>query len=177
MTEKPETRTGIPQQASPQAGSTSTGAAAGAAARPETPPYAAPSHAERPMTPRSGWVGWIIFGAMMMVLAGTFHVISGLTALYNSSYYLVGSDNLLVSVNFTTWGWTHLILGIVAVAAGIGLFSGRMWARVAGIAVAMVSALVNLAFLSAYPVWSLTVIALDILVVYAIAVHGEELQE
>jgi hypothetical protein len=52
-----------------------------------------------------------------------------------------------------------------------------MWARVAGIAVAMVSALVNLAFLSAYPVWSLTVIALDVLVVYAIAVHGEELQE
>ncbi len=142
------------------------------------------AHAARPAgdreqkqpTETTGWAGWVLFGALMMILAGSFHVIAGLTALFKSGYYLVGEADLLVDVDFTAWGWVHIALGAVAVAAGVGLMAGQTWARVVGIAMALVSAIVNLAFIAAYPVWSIVVIALDVFIIYAIAVHGEELR-
>jgi len=109
-------------------------------------------------------------------MVGSFQAIIGLVALFDSGYYVVTENSLVVNVDYTGWGWTHLILGAVAVAAGFGLIAGQMWARVVGIAMAIVSAVVNLAFMAAYPWWSLTVIALDILVIYAIAMHGRELK-
>jgi hypothetical protein len=131
----------------------------------------------RAMPPeQTGWVGWIVFAAMMMIMVGSFQVIAGLTALFNSGYYVVGEDQLLVSADFTAWGWTHIILGAVALAAAFGLLAGQMWARVVGIAMALVSAVVNLAFIAAYPLWSIMVITLDVLVIYAIAAHGREMQ-
>ena len=138
----------------------------------------APQHrAEMTPTTTSGWVGWVIFGSMMLIMVGSFQVILGLTALLNSDYYAVGRNGLVVNVDFTTWGWAHLALGAVALAAAFGLLTGSMWARVLGIAVAMVGALVNLAFISAFPIWGITVITLDVLVIYAIAVHGGELKD
>ena len=82
----------------------------------------------------------------------------------------------VVHVNYTTWGWVHLILGLVAIGAGCGLFTGAMWARVLGITVALVSAIVNFAFIAAFPLWAITMITLDVLIIYAIAAHGRELQ-
>jgi hypothetical protein len=79
-------------------------------------------------------------------------------------------------MDYTAWGWTHLLLGVVAVAAGFGVLLGQMWARVAGIVIALLSALVNIAFVSAYPVWSTIIIATDVLVIYALAVHGREIK-
>ncbi|HEX6874925.1 MAG TPA: hypothetical protein VF165_04635 [Nocardioidaceae bacterium] len=138
----------------------------------------APQHrAEVTPTTTSGWVGWVIFGSMMMIMVGSFQVILGLTALLNSDYYAVGANGLVVNVDYTAWGWAHLALGAVALAAAFGLLTGSMWARVLGIAVALIGALVNLAFIAAFPFWCITVIALDVLVIYAIAVHGGELKE
>ena len=125
---------------------------------------------------QTGWVGWIVFGAAMMTLLGAFHVIQGLVALFNDDYFLVGRSGLLVSVDFTTWGWVHLVGGLIIAAAGAGLLAGRTWARVVGVVVAMVSAVVNLGFLSAFPVWSALMILLDVLVIWAITVHGSELR-
>lgn len=124
----------------------------------------------------TGWAGWVVFGAMMMILLGSFQVIAGLVALFKESYYLVPSKDLIINVNFDTWGWVHLAVGVVALAAGFGLFTGAMWARVLGVVVATVSAIVNLGFLAAFPLWSLTMIALDVLVIYAITAHGREVQ-
>jgi hypothetical protein len=124
----------------------------------------------------TGWVGWIAFGGIMMVLAGTFQAIAGLVALLNSDYYLVTARGLVVGVSYTTWGWVHLLVGVLLVATGLGVMSGQMWARVVGIAVAFLSAVVNLAFLAAYPLWSALVIVLDVLVMYALAVHGDEMR-
>ncbi|MGH3801022.1 MAG: DUF7144 family membrane protein [Pseudonocardiaceae bacterium] len=124
----------------------------------------------------SGWVGWIYFAGLMMILVGSFAIIQGLVALLNSNYYFVGPEGLLVNVNFTTWGWVHLILGIVVLIAGFGVMAGNLAARVIGIVLAIVSALINLAFLAAYPLWSTIVITLDVLVIYALAVHGRELK-
>ncbi|HSE07347.1 MAG TPA: hypothetical protein VLB29_01670 [Nocardioidaceae bacterium] len=124
----------------------------------------------------SGWVGWILFASMMMVVVGFFQVVLGLTAIFDDGYYLVTQDALLINADYTAWGWVHLALGAVAIAAAAGLLAGQMWARVVGIAMALVSSVVNLAFMAAYPLWSIMVIALDVLVIYAIAAHGRELE-
>ncbi len=124
----------------------------------------------------SAWAGWIIFAGVMLMVVGTFQVIEALTALFRHTYYAVNNDHLLVRVNYTGWGWIHLVLGVLLVCAGLGLFAGQMWARVVGILLAGLSAVANLVFIAAYPFWSITVIALDILVIYAIAVHGREMR-
>lgn len=125
----------------------------------------------------TGWVGLIIFGGIMMLMMGAFQIIEGVVALFNDEYYLVTRNGLIVSLDYTAWGWTHLIIGLIAVGAGIGVLLGQMWARVVGIIIAVVSALANIAFLSAYPVWSTIVIATDVLVIYALTVHGREMRD
>ena len=100
--------------------------------------------------------------------------IAGLTALFNDEYFIVGKQGLVVEVDYTAWGWVHLGLGALLIAAGASLFSGRMFGRILGVIVATLSAIVNIAFLAANPVWSVTMIAIDIIVIYAIVVHGRE---
>lgn len=124
----------------------------------------------------SGWVGWIAFAATMLVLIGSFHVIQGFVALFKDEYYVVGSSGLVVNVDYTAWGWVHIIAGAVAVATGFALFSGQMWARVVGTVVAVVSAIVNVAFLAAYPIWSALMIGLCVIVILALTVHGGEMK-
>lgn len=124
----------------------------------------------------TGWTGWIAFGGVMMVMLGTFHAIQGLVALFDDGYYLVGKKGLVVHVDYTAWGWTMLVVGVVAFAAGLGLFVGQMWARVTGVIVAVLSAIVNIGFMAAYPVWSAIMIGLDVLVIWAITVHGAEMK-
>jgi hypothetical protein len=121
-------------------------------------------------------MGWILFAGTMMLMLGIFHGIQGLVALFRDEYYLVGKNGLTVHVDYTTWGWVHLILGVVIAGAGAGLLVGQMWARIVGVLVALVSAVVNIAFLSAYPIWSTIMIAVDILVIWAITVHGREMR-
>ncbi|MGZ5398702.1 MAG: DUF7144 family membrane protein [Nocardioides sp.] len=125
----------------------------------------------------TGWVGWVAFAGIMMVILGTFHIVDGLVALFNDEYFLVTRSGLAVTADFTTWGWVHLIGGVLIVAAGVGVFTGQVWARAVGVVVAMVSALINVAFLPAYPVWSSIMILIDILVIWALTVHGGELRE
>jgi hypothetical protein len=125
-------------------------------------------------TERTAWVGWIMFAGVMMIMLGVFEAIEGLVAIFNDEYYLVAGRDLIVSVDYTTWGWVHLLLGIVIIAAGLGVMVGQMWARLVGIILAVLSAVVNIAFLAAYPVWSTIVITIDVLVIYALTVHGRE---
>ena len=122
------------------------------------------------------WVGWIMFGSVMMMMLGTFHVIQGLVALMRSEYYLVGKDGLTITVDYTAWGWTHLLLGAVVAGTGFAVLFGQVWARILGVIIAMASALVNLAFMAAYPVWSVMMIVFDFLVIWALTVHGGEMK-
>jgi hypothetical protein len=121
-------------------------------------------------------VGWVIFGSALMITLGLFHIIDGLMATFEKGYYLVTTSHLVVHVNYAAWGWVHLIIGVMFVLTGFGVLAGLLWARVIGIALAVISALVNLAFLAAYPVWGVILIALDILVIYALAMHGREMK-
>jgi hypothetical protein len=125
----------------------------------------------------TGWVGWIIFAGTMMTLVGTFHVIQGLVALFDDTYYLVGQNGLVVQADYTAWGWAHLISGVVIFGAGLALFSGKMWARTLGVILASISMILNFAFIAAFPVWSLTIIALDVFVIYALTAHGGEMKQ
>ncbi len=117
------------------------------------------------------WSGWISFAGIMMILLGTFQIVEGLVALLRPDYYLVGSEGLVLSLSFTGWGWVHLLLGVLILAAGFGVMAGKVWARVVGILLAGLSAVVNLTFIAAYPMWSIIVIAVDVAVIYALATN------
>jgi hypothetical protein len=131
----------------------------------------------RSRTEPTGWVGWIVFAAVMLIMVGLLHAIEGFVALFKDSYYLVASSGLVVNVDYTGWGWLHLILGLAVAATGAALFTGRMWARVVGVGLAALSIVANFGFSSAYPFWSLIIIAVDVLIIYALTVHGKEIRD
>ena len=124
----------------------------------------------------SGWaVSFTLFAAIMMLMAGTFQALAGLVAIFQNEFY-VATRNYLFQFDATTWGWIHLVVGLVVAFAGWGLLSGRTWARVVGITLALVSAIANFLFIPYYPFWALTVITLDIFVIWALTAHGHDLQ-
>jgi len=124
-------------------------------------------------TDPSGWVGWVYFAAFMMMLAGIFQGIAGLVALFRDQVFLVTTHNLFL-LDFTQWGWIHLILGVLLITASLSLFRGNYWGRFMGVVLASLSAIANFAFINAYPFWSLLIIAIDVFIIYALLVHGNE---
>jgi len=121
----------------------------------------------------SGWLGWVYFAGIMMMLAGVFQAIAGLAALFKDRVYLVGASGLLV-FNYRGWGWIHLILGIVLFLSAFSVFAGGGWGRFLGTLLAGLSAISAFAFFPAYPLWAMVVIIVDIFVIYALLVHGGE---
>jgi hypothetical protein len=120
--------------------------------------------------------GWVFFAAIMMVIGGILGAIQGLSAIIKSGYYTI-PPNYFISVNAKGWGWTHLIIGVVVCLAGFALIRGAMWARVLGIILAGLSLIANFAFIPVYPFWAMLIIALDVLVIWALAAHGRVLAE
>jgi hypothetical protein len=115
--------------------------------------------------------GWLSFAGVVAFVVGVFNVMDGLVALFKNDYYLVTSQDILV-FDFATWGWIWLILGLAQIAIGAGILAGRSWARAAGVAMAVLVAIGQLAFLRAFPVWSVLVIAMCVLLVYALTAHA-----
>jgi hypothetical protein len=125
----------------------------------------------------SSWaVGWSAFAGIMLVMIGVFHALSGLVAIIDDTFYVVGQEYIF-EFDVTTWGWTHLIWGIVVVAAGFGIFSGNVLARTVGVIAAALSMIVNFAWLPYYPVWSMLMIALGVAVIWALTVHGRDIAQ
>lgn len=122
----------------------------------------------------TGWVGWVAFAGFLAILMGTFHAVAGVVALFKDEVYAVGPNNVWV-LDYTTWGWTHLILGLVVLFAGFAILSGKTWGRVVGVVVASVSAFANFAFIPVYPIWSIILIALAVFVIFALVAHGDEI--
>jgi hypothetical protein len=135
-----------------------------------------PSRVRDQEATRGTAVGFILFAAIMMLMAGVFQAIVGLVAIFENEFY-VATRNYLFQFDATTWGWIHLVVGLVVAFAGWGLLSGRTWARVVGITTALLSALANFLFIPYYPFWALLIITLDIFVIWAIAAHGGELRD
>jgi hypothetical protein len=123
--------------------------------------------------PSGAAVGFTLFAAILLVTIGIWHAIAGLAAIIDDQFY-VATPNYLLEFDVTTWGWIHLIGGIVVGLAGMALFSGAVWARTVGVIVAVVSLIANFAFVPYYPIWSIAIIALDVFVIWALTVHGRD---
>ena len=122
----------------------------------------------------SGWAtGFILFAGLMMIMVGIWQALEGLIGIFENEFY-VATRNYLFQFDATTWGWIHLVVGLLVAFAGWGLLSGRTWARAVAITLAVLSAIANFLWLPYYPFWALLIIAVDIFVIWAIAAHGRE---
>jgi hypothetical protein len=116
----------------------------------------------------SGWaVGFTAFAAMMMILIGFFQAAMGLVAVFNQDFY-VATENYIFAFDVGTWGWIHLIWGVIVLLAGFAVLSGQTWARFVGTIIAIVSAIEAFAFIPYQPFWSIIVITLSVLVIWAL---------
>jgi hypothetical protein len=122
----------------------------------------------------SGWaVGGAVFAAVLMMIAGAFQLIAGLTAIIKDTFF-VTTPNYLLTFDVSGWGWIHLAFGVVLLVAGFFVLQGNAWARVIGIALAGLSAIANFLFIPYYPLWSLLIIGLDVWVIWALASYGRQ---
>jgi hypothetical protein len=119
-------------------------------------------------------VGWTVFAAVMMLTIGVFQAVAGIVALINDEFYVIGQEYVF-QFDVTTWGWIHLILGIVIGLAGVALFSGAVWARTVGVILAVLAAIVNFLWLPWYPIWGAIMIAVAVFVIWALTVHGRDI--
>ena len=121
----------------------------------------------------TGAYGGIVFAAMLMILAGIMQFLQGLVALVNDDFYVRGSEYVF-RFDLTTWGWIHVVTGLVLAFAGAALMRGVVWARTLAMVIAGLSILANFLWLPYYPVWSLTVMAFDLFVMWALIAHGRD---
>jgi hypothetical protein len=124
----------------------------------------------------TGWTGWIAFAGVMMIICGSLNLFYGIIAAVNDEW-VVFTNRADVYLDVSEWGWVHIIMGSIVLLSGIGLFSGNILARIVGVIVASISLLVNFFFIPVYPLWALTVITIDALVIWALTAHGREMRE
>jgi len=131
----------------------------------------------RDTTEVSPWaVSFLIMAAALMVIGGIFHFIEGLAALLNDDFFVV-VRGYAFDMDITTWGWVHMIGGIVVALAGIALLSGALWARILAVLVVMVSAIINFVTIPYYPVWAMIMLVVDGGILWALIAHGNDLSE
>ena len=123
-----------------------------------------------------GAVGLTVTAGIFMIIVGIFHAFQGIVALANDQFY-VKTPDYVFQFDLTTWGWVHLIAGVIVAIAGVALFQGAVWARAVAVVVASLSILANFFWMPYYPIWSLTVIAFDAFVIWAVTVHGRDIAE
>jgi hypothetical protein len=121
----------------------------------------------------TGWTGWVMFSALMMLMIGSFNAVSGLAAVVENELFVTGPGGALL-VDMSAWGWVHLMLGAAVATVGVFLLRGAGWARYAAIGLVMLNMVTQMLVLPAYPLWALVVIAVDVLVLWALIVHGDE---
>lgn len=124
----------------------------------------------------TGWVGWIYFASVMMILTGSLNAIQGVIAIINDEWVVWGNRADLY-LDLTEWGWIHLGVGVVLVLAGIGVLSGNILARAIAVLIAGLAVIANFLYIPAYPVWALTIIAINVFVIYALTAHGGEMRQ
>lgn len=126
---------------------------------------------------RTGWVGWVYFSGIVLLGLGVIHFVNGLVALFLPSATVVTETGLTAQIGFTAIGLTLLIGGVLLAAVGGGVLSGQAWARGVAVALAVLSIVANAIMFAAFPVWSVLVIILDVVVIYALLMHGRETEQ
>jgi hypothetical protein len=134
------------------------------------------SAASESSTPMSGWVGWVAFAATILFISGLFSIIQGLVAIIGPNTYFATVEGELFLFDVAGWGWYTLVVGFLVLITGMALMSGQTWARVLAIIVVILSMVGQLLLIPAQPWWSFIVIAIDILVLFAVITHGGDLK-
>lgn len=124
---------------------------------------------------RNAWSGWVSFAGWLMVIIGSIDAVEGLIAIIRGKYYVVSPQQIIV-FDMKTWGWITLLWGVLVALVGVGLLSGSSWARWVAIVVASLSFIVQLSFIGSttYVLWGLSVLALTVVVLYALIVRWDE---
>ena len=132
-------------------------------ARDSVPAAAAPREAELS--------GWGAFAGVILFLAGTFSFLYGLGAVLNDEVVTAGGTGGVIVWDFTAWGWVHMALGVAMVAVSVGLFATRGWARWGAVAFATINAIAQITIITAFPIYALIVIAMDVIVIYQLTTN------
>jgi len=134
---------------------------------------AAPARRDPPGTAEMpSWTGLVVFGGIMLLFLGTAQFVEGVSALLQDRAYMVTADGALIEMDATTWGWTHLIIGLISLAAGAGVLRGLLWARLLGALFTAAAAVFHFLLLANAPFWFSILICGELLVIYALIAHG-----
>ena len=126
--------------------------------------------------PNTTAVGVITAAGVVLILAGVLNAMQGVVGLVTNEFY-VATRRWLFQFDVTTWGWVHILIGLIAAATGVALLSGAFWARIVGVVVAAFSVIANFLWLPYYPLWAVIVIAFDVFVIWALTVHGRDIKD
>jgi hypothetical protein len=137
-----------------------------------TEPLSAGTRSE-PLPAGAGTNGWIAFAGILLFLNGCFGALYGLAAILNDDVVTVGGGRGVTIWDFTAWGWIHLVLGVIMMLVSVGLFTGNGAARWLAIGFAMLSALAQFAIISAFPLWGILLIVLDVVIIYQLVVRWD----
>lgn len=124
----------------------------------------------------TAWVGWVWFAAFAILVAGFINIVSGLVAVFSPKTVVSWTNDGIAVVDVSTWGWVHLITGALLVLVGFALFGGSGWARLVAIVLVVVNLVAQFVSLPITPWWSLVAIALDVVILWALTVHGGEVE-
>jgi hypothetical protein len=117
--------------------------------------------------------GGATFAAVFMMISGAFGLFQGLSLIISGTFY-VQPAKYWISTGAATWGWVHLIWGLIVLAAGFGVMSGAAWARWLGIIFVSIQAIINFLFIPAQPFWAIILILIDLWIIHALFVHRRE---
>jgi hypothetical protein len=109
------------------------------------------------------------------MISGFFQIIAGIAAIAEDEVFVKGAK-WVFQFDVTTWGWIHLVLGILLVLVGAGILTGNLAARIVGVILAGLSAVATFAYLPWYPVWAIVVIAVDVAIIWALTAHGRDVE-
>jgi len=127
---------------------------------------------------RSAWaVGWAAFAGLMMCMLGIWWITAGFVALFEDGRLFVATGEWAFKLTAPTWGWIHILLGVLTLSAGCGVFAGARWARAIGVILAVIAGVVAFAWMPWFPVWATMLIAISVAVVWALTVHGRDITE
>ena len=120
---------------------------------------------------KGAWVDFLsLFAGVLLLISASFQVLQGLSAIANDDLYAAGSE-YLYKFDLTVWGWLHLIWGILSLCVAGGILAGKSWAYLCGIVLVGISMLINFTFLPLYPVWSLTIIGFNVVIIWALCMQ------
>ena len=117
--------------------------------------------------------GWVLFATTMFVIVGVLDIIFGLTMIINNEWIVFGAKEVWY-LDISAWGWITFIVGALALVVAWGIYAGQTWARVVGIIVAVLAVIDAFMVMPYYTVWGITILALSVLVIWALAAHGDE---